>query len=175
MEERRKEIIIDRLREHGCRITKQRRILLDIILEEDCSCCKEIYYKASKRDKNIGAATVYRMVNTLEEIGVINRKNMYRIDDASKPVSGCGLAGEPGDSRKDGHCCSDACREKCSEAISLVQTLDETSDILYHSVYTIEFDDRSRLDLSRDQWLEVIAAGLAACGYEKKKIRSVEV
>ena len=40
---------------------------------------KEIYYKAVKKDPKIGAATVYRMVNTLEEIGAINRKNMYRI------------------------------------------------------------------------------------------------
>ena len=30
-----KEIIIERLRENGCRITKQRKMLLDIILKED--------------------------------------------------------------------------------------------------------------------------------------------
>lgn len=75
-----KEHIIKKLREGGCRITKQRLMLLDIILEEDCSCCKEIYYKASRLDKKIGAATVYRIVNTLEEIGAISRKNMYKID-----------------------------------------------------------------------------------------------
>ncbi len=75
-----RDIIIEKLKEQGCRITKQRLMLLDIILEEKCSCCKEIYYKASKKDSKIGAATVYRMVNTLEEIGAINRKNMYRID-----------------------------------------------------------------------------------------------
>lgn len=74
-----KDIIIKRLKEKGCRITKQRLMLLDIILEEECSCSKEIYYKAAQKDKNIGAATVYRMVNTLEEIGAISRKNMYRI------------------------------------------------------------------------------------------------
>ena len=55
-------------------------ILLDIILEEDCSCCKEIYYKASQKDNRIGSATVYRMINTLEEIGAISRKNMYKVD-----------------------------------------------------------------------------------------------
>ena len=38
-----KEIVIQRLREQGCRITKQRLMLLDVILNEDCSCCKEIY------------------------------------------------------------------------------------------------------------------------------------
>ncbi len=74
-----KEIVISRLRERGCRITRQRMILLDIILGEECSSCKEIYYKASKQDSRIGSATVYRMVNTLEDIGAINRKNMYKV------------------------------------------------------------------------------------------------
>jgi len=74
-----KEMIIQKLKEQGCRITKQRLMLLDIILQEDCSCCKEIYYKASKLDSGIGAATVYRMINVLEEIGAISRKNMYKI------------------------------------------------------------------------------------------------
>ena len=52
---------------------------MDIILEGDCSCCKEIYYKASALDPGIGTATVYRMVNALEQIGAISRRNMYRI------------------------------------------------------------------------------------------------
>ena len=75
-----KERIIENLKERGCRITKQRQILLDIILENDCASCKEIYYKASCQDKKIGTATVYRMINMLEEIGAISRKNMYRVD-----------------------------------------------------------------------------------------------
>ncbi len=74
-----KDMIIEKLREQGCRITKQRLVLLDIILGEECSCCKEIYYKASKLDGRIGSATVYRMINTLEEIGAISRKNMYKV------------------------------------------------------------------------------------------------
>ena len=75
-----KELILQKLKEQGCRITRQRLMLLDIILEEDCSCCKEIYFQASKIDKKIGAATVYRMVNTLEDLGAISRKNMYRVE-----------------------------------------------------------------------------------------------
>ena len=74
-----KELVIRKLKEQGCRITRQRMILLDIILEDDCSCCKEIYYKAVHEDPSIGIATVYRMVKTLEEIGAIDRKNLYRI------------------------------------------------------------------------------------------------
>ena len=74
-----KDLIIEKLKERGLRITRQRRILLDIILEGECSCCKEIYYKASMKDSGIGMATVYRMINMLERIGAISRKNLYRI------------------------------------------------------------------------------------------------
>ena len=74
-----KEMIIERLRERGCRITKQRLMLLDIILEQECSCCKEIYYQVREKDHTVGIATVYRMIKTLEEAGVIDRRNMYRI------------------------------------------------------------------------------------------------
>ena len=67
-----REMIIQKLKESGCRITKQRLMLLDIILEEDCSCCKEIYFKASKVDPKISVATVYRMVNAMEDIGPLS-------------------------------------------------------------------------------------------------------
>jgi Fur family ferric uptake transcriptional regulator len=74
-----KDMIIEKLKETGCRITKQRLNIIDIILEQECSCCKEIYFKASQIDDRIGTATVYRMINTLEKIGAISRKNMYKI------------------------------------------------------------------------------------------------
>ena len=56
-----KEKIIIKLKENGCRITKQRKMILDIILENRCSSCKEIYVQASKLDHSIGMATVYRL------------------------------------------------------------------------------------------------------------------
>lgn len=85
-----KGVVLQRLREQGCRMTRQRQILLDVILKEECACCKEIYYKASSIDPGIGAATVYRMVNLLEEIGAIDRKNMYRISCCAQ----CGSCSE---------------------------------------------------------------------------------
>ena len=63
-----KEIILQKLKERGCRITRQRKMLLDVILNE-----------ASMKDSGIGTATVYRMINILEEIGALSRKNMYKI------------------------------------------------------------------------------------------------
>lgn len=73
----RKEEILNRLREKGCRITKQRSMLIDVILESDCSCCKEVYYIAAKKMPDIGIATIYRMINSLEEIGAIEKKNIH--------------------------------------------------------------------------------------------------
>ncbi len=84
-----KEIVIQQLKERGYRITKQRQIILDIILENDCSCCKEIYYRASLLDKGIGVATVYRMVSVLEEIGAISRRILNQtVCDPSCEFSG---------------------------------------------------------------------------------------
>lgn len=75
-----KSYILRELRKNGCRITSQRKVLIDVILQDECCSCKEIYYQAIKKDSTIGMATVYRMVKTLEEAGLIKRKNMYRID-----------------------------------------------------------------------------------------------
>ena len=77
----RRNVILQKLRDKGYRITKQRLILIDVILENDCSSCKEIFYKAVKLDSKIGVATVYRMINALEDMGVINRKNMYKLSE----------------------------------------------------------------------------------------------
>ena len=42
-----KERVIQELRSQGKRMTKQRMILLDVILSGKWNCCKEIYYEAA--------------------------------------------------------------------------------------------------------------------------------
>jgi Fur family ferric uptake transcriptional regulator len=79
-----KELIIEKLKEKGFRITKQRVLLLDIILEEKCACCKEIYYEAARQDNSIGMATVYRMLHTLEEIGALNRNSQFGLSECGE-------------------------------------------------------------------------------------------
>ena len=74
-----KEAIFLKLRENGFRITNQRKLIIDIIFNKECTSCKEIYWEASKKDSSIGIATVYRIIKSLEEIGAINRKNLYKI------------------------------------------------------------------------------------------------
>lgn len=76
-----REHVIEELRNSGCRITKQRMILLDIILRNECVSCKDIHFQALHKDSTIGIVTVYRMINKLEEIGAIDRKAQYRIYD----------------------------------------------------------------------------------------------
>lgn len=75
-----KEIIIKNLKGNGHRLTKQRLTLINIILENNCASCKEIYYRASKVDRKIGVATTYRMIRLLEEIGAITRDNLYKLE-----------------------------------------------------------------------------------------------
>ena len=69
------------LREQGFRITKQRKLILDIILKNDGSTCKDIYYQVISKDKTIGAATVYRMIRLLEDLGIIERIDMITVKE----------------------------------------------------------------------------------------------
>lgn len=70
--------ILTLLKERGHRLTEQRRLIVDVIANEEYSCCKEVYFLAHKRDSSIGIATVYRMINLLEDIGAISRKNIQK-------------------------------------------------------------------------------------------------
>ena len=71
--EDRKSKILQLLRKNGFRSTYQREIILDVILSGKYRDEKEIFYEAHKRNPEIGIATVYRMLATLEDIGIIDR------------------------------------------------------------------------------------------------------
>ncbi len=60
----------------GCRITEQRKNLLGIILNNPGCSCKELYYMAKKSDGEVGRATVYRTVHSLEELGYVRSKSI---------------------------------------------------------------------------------------------------
>lgn len=82
-----RDTIIEELRKQGFRITNQRKLIIDTMLENECTCCKELYYQAHKKDPRIGIATVYRMIKTLEEIGIIDRKIVCRMPCAEEAAS----------------------------------------------------------------------------------------
>lgn len=76
-----KSVVIELLRQKGFRITKQRKLLIDIILGETYSCCKEVYILASRKDPGIGIATVYRTMDALEQVGALKRRTAYHLCD----------------------------------------------------------------------------------------------
>jgi len=62
------------LRQTGLRITRQRRLILDIILKaSDHPNAVEIFRRASHLDKGLSLSTVYRTMRALEECGAIQR------------------------------------------------------------------------------------------------------
>ena len=67
------EQVIERLKLDGCRITKQRRLIIDVIMNNDFNSCKDIYYQVSEKDKTVGMATLYRMIRQLEDMGIVHR------------------------------------------------------------------------------------------------------
>ena len=71
--------IIKQLHKNNCRVTDQRKILLQIILEHEYASCKEIFYEARRRDSSIGIATVYRTIRLLKNLGLIRKEMIIQI------------------------------------------------------------------------------------------------
>ncbi len=67
----------ERLKKMGCKLTMQRRWVLDIILENQDKhlTTEEIYSEVKKKHPEIGLATVYRTMQLFEEMGIIDRIN----------------------------------------------------------------------------------------------------
>ncbi|MCR5156197.1 MAG: transcriptional repressor [Butyrivibrio sp.] len=73
------EFVISLLKDKGFRITKQRKLIVDIILDSNGASCKEIYGKVAAKDRTIGAATVYRMIRLLEDVGILKHIDMISL------------------------------------------------------------------------------------------------
>lgn len=78
-QEEKVEEVIRQLKEKGYRITDQRKMLLRIILANEYSSCKEIYFPAKKIDDKVGIATVYRTIQLLEDMELIHKEMVVRI------------------------------------------------------------------------------------------------
>ncbi len=144
-----KERLLDQLKQKKYRITKQRQLLLDVILCGECSSCKEIFYTASHLDSSIGKATVYRMVSLLEEMGVIDRKNIYKVakDNDSKQET-----------------CQDKNEFKINRKTSEPRFI---SYEIFPEYCRVCFSDDSIHILSKKSWEDVIQRGLDAYHYPR--------
>jgi hypothetical protein len=62
-----------KLEASGLRMTVQRRHIIDILTNSQCTSPKELWYEARQYVPDLGIATVYRLINRLEQIGVISK------------------------------------------------------------------------------------------------------
>lgn len=177
--------IIERLRENGCRITKQRLKLIDVILENECSSCKEIYYKAVEADEKIGIATVYRMLSALEEVGAINRRNMYKVDCMDEPGNISRRERYRADSEEE-ESASRECMHKTEHTeekaiisrgkVYKANCADENEKSSGKKAYVVVLDDNTICRLTPGSWNQVVAEGLKQCGYlEEQKVTAIKI
>ena len=69
--------IESKLKENGCKMTEQRKIILEILLEGGRHyTAQEIYEKAVAKNSSMNFSTVYRNLELLMNMGIIKRMNI---------------------------------------------------------------------------------------------------
>ncbi len=76
----RRDNLTEMMQEKGLRMTPQRRLLAELLEgAEDHLDAEEFYLLARKRDPNIHRATVYRTLNTLKKLGLIDELDLMHV------------------------------------------------------------------------------------------------
>lgn len=57
----------------GYRLTSQREVILKVLLDREHLSAEEIYLKVKSKNSSIGLATVYRTIELLSELKIINK------------------------------------------------------------------------------------------------------
>ena len=66
--------LLEKCNKLGLKMTEQRRVITQVLSEsKDHPDVELVYKRASKIDKNIGIATVYRTIKLFEEAGIIEK------------------------------------------------------------------------------------------------------
>lgn len=65
--------VLRKLEESGLRMTVQRRHIIDILMKCNYTSPKEVWIEAREFVPDLGIATVYRLINRLEQIGVLSK------------------------------------------------------------------------------------------------------
>ncbi len=83
--------VINRLKEHGYKITPQRQEIINVLVQENRHITVEdIHSKISRRYANLSMDTVYRNVGVLERLNVLSRadfgdgKGRYKLVDRER-------------------------------------------------------------------------------------------
>ncbi len=71
---------VQKLEQSGLRMTLQRRHIIEILTKSQCTSPKELWYEARQYVPDLGIATVYRLINRLEQIGVLAKNRNLGIN-----------------------------------------------------------------------------------------------
>lgn len=75
------ETLSDRMRAKGLRMTSQRRILAELLERADEHLdAEKVYQLARRRDPRIHRATVYRTLNTLKRLGLVDELDLMHVN-----------------------------------------------------------------------------------------------
>ena len=75
------ESLLDRMQARGLRMTHQRRLLAELLERaEEHLDAEEVYRRAKQRDPEIHRATVYRTLNTLKKLGLVDELDLMHVN-----------------------------------------------------------------------------------------------
>ena len=73
--------LLDRMLARGLRMTHQRRLLAELLESaEEHLDAEEVYRRARRRDPEIHRATVYRTLNTLKKLGLVDELDLMHVN-----------------------------------------------------------------------------------------------
>lgn len=73
--------LVDRMRARGMRLTEQRRVIARMLEEaEDHLDAESVYRRAVRRDPRIHRATVYRTLNKLKKLGLVDELDLMHVE-----------------------------------------------------------------------------------------------
>ena len=71
------EELLDRVRQHGLRITRQRRIILQALCElEGHASAEEVHERVLLHQRDVDLSTVYRTLETLHDLDIVSHTDL---------------------------------------------------------------------------------------------------
>ena len=75
------ESLLDRMQARGLRVTHQRRLLAELLESaQEHLDAEEVYRRARRRDPEIHRATIYRTLNTLKKLGLVDELDLMHVN-----------------------------------------------------------------------------------------------
>jgi len=120
----------EKMKEKGCKLTPQRRSVLDTIIENEGRhlSAEEIYELVKRKCPEIGLATVYRTMQMFEEIGIVYKQNF---EDGRSRYEICS-----GDDHQHHHLVCQVCNKVIEVNEDLLEQLEEQISKKYNFTIT---------------------------------------